>query len=271
MNDEINEMIVIPREEFENHDNPTPAMREVIDKLNRYGPRIDDDPYEDFNQFPEHSMYIKDMDGTVREKDSLDRRYPRPNIHQERIIKRIRNRQRGSGYDSEPNNRRIRINDKLSRMLHISIKLALINGFDDDGNLIDLSEKKVTDSDVKELILAALTPTKNLYGQDVFIKLLKKANVDPSLIVNEYMRKTLLSNNNHVQSSNIDIQNQQLPFLSAETDKDTRTTVQRSSVGLSRKRKSTSSKIKNKYLKKSPTNTNSYSLRINKWSKNGNR
>lgn len=83
--------------------------------------------------------------------------------------------------------------DKLNRIMKIFLKLASIKGYDIIGRVRDLSGNYLPDSNIINLINHSMTHGKLLLGQNEFISLLREANVEPDLIVNENIRVKLLN------------------------------------------------------------------------------
>ncbi|MDI9312885.1 MAG: hypothetical protein QM535_21930 [Limnohabitans sp.] len=82
---------------------------------------------------------------------------------------------------------------KMINLLRIMSRLANIHGYDENGKILDRSGKYMDQTDIAVLLLNAMSPGKLIIGEDEFIYLLKKANVNPDLILNENVRYKLLN------------------------------------------------------------------------------
>jgi hypothetical protein len=82
--------------------------------------------------------------------------------------------------------------DKLHKLLNIVLKIASVNGYDQNFRIYDANGSPITNSDIVVLLNNAVTPGKILYGENDFIRLLYEAQVNPQWIVNENVRNKLL-------------------------------------------------------------------------------
>ena len=82
---------------------------------------------------------------------------------------------------------------KILRQIKVILSLAKIGGYDDEGKIKDDYGNFIPNSDIATLLNYAMTPGRVMIGQDHFIKLLKKANVSPDLIINDNIRAKLIN------------------------------------------------------------------------------
>lgn len=80
-----------------------------------------------------------------------------------------------------------------ARELKLVWKIALAKGYDEYGRLIDSNGQVVANSDIGTLIGHALSHGRALVGENEFIQLLKRANVEPELILNENLKLKLIN------------------------------------------------------------------------------
>jgi hypothetical protein len=81
--------------------------------------------------------------------------------------------------------------DKLTRLLKIILKLANIEGYNQEGKIKTPSGDYLMHSDIVSLLNHAMTVGRVLIGEQEFIKLLYKAQIEPDLIVNENVKSKL--------------------------------------------------------------------------------
>ncbi|MDI9312030.1 MAG: hypothetical protein QM535_17585 [Limnohabitans sp.] len=106
-------------------------------------------------------------------------------------------------------------NIKLVNILQIISRLAMIKGYNENGNILGLNGDYLKNTDLVSLLLHSMSPGKILNGEIEFIDLLRKANISPLLILNETFRSKLLNNeiqNEKKENNNID------PFISINTE-----------------------------------------------------
>jgi len=82
--------------------------------------------------------------------------------------------------------------EKILRIIKIVLKLASVNGYDDEGR-VKGANGYISGSSLVVLLNYALSFGQPLIGELEFIRLLKEANVDPDLIVNENLKNKLLN------------------------------------------------------------------------------
>ena len=93
----------------------------------------------------------------------------------------------------EPRKRTVLSNtERLLRLIKIVLKLANVNGYDDEGRVRTKDGTIVSGSSVVVLLNHAMNYGQALIGENEFIQILKEAKVDPDLIVNENVRTKLL-------------------------------------------------------------------------------
>ncbi|RWR98555.1 hypothetical protein B4U79_09641, partial [Dinothrombium tinctorium] len=85
-------------------------------------------------------------------------------------------------------------NEKLLRMIKIVLRLASVNGYDDEGRIRSKKGIFIDKSNIITLLNHAMSIGHPLIGEQEFIELLREAKVDPSLIIHENV-KTKLANN----------------------------------------------------------------------------
>lgn len=100
-----------------------------------------------------------------------------------------------------------------SRELKLVLKIAFAKGYDENGRLIDSNGQVVANSDIGTLIGHALSHGKALVGESEFIQLLKRANVDPELILNENLKLKLV---NTAQPSSVKLDNEEIRVSTQE-------------------------------------------------------
>jgi hypothetical protein len=82
--------------------------------------------------------------------------------------------------------------EKLVNQIKIILKLAKIEGYDDNLRIKNEYGNYIENSNIINLLQNATISAKILVGQDSFIDLLFKAHVDPDLIVNENVKIKLI-------------------------------------------------------------------------------
>lgn len=82
--------------------------------------------------------------------------------------------------------------EKLAHLIRILIPLAQIRAFNEQGHLLSPDGSYNSKTNIADLLENLLEDGKLLTGQDEFIQLLTKANVDPKLIRNEMVRRKML-------------------------------------------------------------------------------
>lgn len=81
---------------------------------------------------------------------------------------------------------------RFGAIAQVVLKLALVDGYDKDGQLKDSAGKPLQGSSISDLLEHAFKSGKFLVGEKEFVDLLHKAQVEPALIVNENLRTKLL-------------------------------------------------------------------------------
>ena len=81
--------------------------------------------------------------------------------------------------------------DKLHKLLNIILRLARIDSYDLYGRLKLEDGTIIQNSDIGHLLQHAMMPGKVLIGEQEFIKLLFKAQVEPDMIINDNIRAQL--------------------------------------------------------------------------------
>ena len=85
-----------------------------------------------------------------------------------------------------------KIYDKPLRLIQVALQLALSGAYDQTLRIKDDSNNFISNTNIVDLLLKAMSPGKFLRGEDEFIALLARSNVDPDLLLNENMRVKLL-------------------------------------------------------------------------------
>jgi len=85
--------------------------------------------------------------------------------------------------------------------MRVISKVAMIRGYDDDGRILMENGRYMENSDIASLMFNAMSPGKLIIGEHEFINLLKKASVNPDLILNENIRYKLLNSSSSYMKS----------------------------------------------------------------------
>lgn len=91
---------------------------------------------------------------------------------------------------TEPRNKQIDP-QKQKDLMHIALKIAAIDGYDEDLRIKSSNGISLRDTDLVGLVQHCLTPMRNTKGLNEFIELLYRAGVEPDLISNSQVRKML--------------------------------------------------------------------------------
>ena len=86
--------------------------------------------------------------------------------------------------------------ERQSRILKIALKLANVNGFNENLNILDENGEFVQDSNLAKLLNITQTKIRNVKGMNELIKLFSVAQITPDLIVNEMVKQRLYEINN---------------------------------------------------------------------------
>ncbi|MDI9312900.1 MAG: hypothetical protein QM535_22005 [Limnohabitans sp.] len=97
------------------------------------------------------------------------------------------------GGNIEVKNFKDRYRQRMLNILKILSKLAIIQGYNEEGNIKNKDGAFMENSDITQLISHVMNNSKILKGEQEFIHLLLEAKVPPSLIVNENVRNKMLS------------------------------------------------------------------------------
>ena len=98
-----------------------------------------------------------------------------------------------------------KIYDKIHRFIKIILKLAKNVGYDSEFRIKLNTGKYLERSNVVDLLTHAMSMGKVLYGENEFIELLAKSDVEPDLIINENVKaklKEYLNKNSRIRNSN---------------------------------------------------------------------
>jgi hypothetical protein len=101
----------------------------------------------------------------------------------------------------------------MMNLLPIMSRLASINGYDDEGRIKDGNGDFMNKTDIAVLLLNAMSPGKIIIGEQEFITLLKTANVNPDLILNENVRSKLLNSSQTKAKSEAYVEPKRTPEL----------------------------------------------------------
>ena len=89
---------------------------------------------------------------------------------------------------------KFKIFDKIRRFCQVIMDLAENKSYDRNTLKIRKSDGSYLDkSNVVDLLIHAMSVGKVLYGEDEFIALLAKCNIDPDLIMNENVKTKLIN------------------------------------------------------------------------------
>lgn len=88
---------------------------------------------------------------------------------------------------------REKIFGKIHRLLKIIMKLAKIDGYDLNGRIRLSDGSYMERSSLVDLLTHAMSAGRIIIGEDAFIDLLKRANIEPELIINENVRAKLMA------------------------------------------------------------------------------
>jgi hypothetical protein len=83
--------------------------------------------------------------------------------------------------------------EKLTKQIQIILKIAKINGYDDNFRIKNENNQVIENSNIITLLQNVTTPSKVLIGQESFVNLLYKAGVEPDLISNENIKYRLIN------------------------------------------------------------------------------
>lgn len=87
-----------------------------------------------------------------------------------------------------------RISTKLREQIFLILRLASIGAYNGAGELRDTDGRFVPGTDIVKMIDHAFTPDKSAEGEDLFVKLLRSAKINPDSIVNKRMKDALIGN-----------------------------------------------------------------------------
>lgn len=107
----------------------------------------------------------------------------------------------GGGVDIEPVKKPANVIKRYARerqhkFLKIILRLAAINGYDEEGRIKLADGTYMSQSDIVALLQHALSPGRNISGMNEFIALLREAKVSPDLLINETVKSMLLGHSN---------------------------------------------------------------------------
>lgn len=110
--------------------------------------------------------------------------------------------------------------DKLAKIIKLILKLAKIDGYNDEGHIKSKNGSYLRNSDLARLFIQAMTPSRLFLGEDDFIYLLYEARIYPDEIINNnYKAKLskLYKNVSDIDQSKpkepIIIENEEPPYL----------------------------------------------------------
>lgn len=97
---------------------------------------------------------------------------------------------------------KFKIYDKIHRFIRIILKIAQSDGYDDSLRIKTRDGNFLEKTNIVDLLTHAMSIGKVLHGEEEFIALMAKANVDPDLILNENVKSKLLQYTNQRQKAN---------------------------------------------------------------------
>lgn len=92
----------------------------------------------------------------------------------------------------KPDKIKSKIYEKIHKFIKIILKLARNVGYDSDLRIKLSNGKYLEKSNIVDLLTHAMSVGKVLYGENDFIELLAKSDVDPDLVINDNVRLKLL-------------------------------------------------------------------------------
>ncbi|RWR99203.1 hypothetical protein B4U79_05222, partial [Dinothrombium tinctorium] len=98
------------------------------------------------------------------------------------------------------NNSKRNVIEKFENIIHIILKLSLIQGFNENGEIRNKFGSYLNGTSLHSLIKECLSENKVLNGENEFISLLVESNVNPDLIINEKIRQKMLSIKNSLKN-----------------------------------------------------------------------
>lgn len=124
---------------------------------------------------------------------------------------------------------------RMHNLLRVMMKIAFIQGYDEEGRIKDSNGEYMENTDIASLLLHAMSPGKLIIGEQQFVELLDKAGVNPDLILNENIRYKLLNVFNSLKSKNIEKIPEVIIESSNEVDRDIKPSVHSKNRGIKRK------------------------------------
>lgn len=88
---------------------------------------------------------------------------------------------------------KLKIYDKIHRFIQLSLQLANHKAYDEQNRIKTESGNYLEKSNLVDLLTQAMSPGKVLHGEQEFIALLSRCNVDPDLILNDNMKSKLIN------------------------------------------------------------------------------
>jgi len=229
--DPVEELVLVPQDRFSaQYPNPTPQMLAMIERLReREREKAEQEMYEHQNRQNEQierilnpqqhpPVELLDLDN-IELDDLLPQSNPQtggntfktdnmnnPPSSSSQIKNNDLNMRHTTGRPKGAKNKGVTIKERLIRAIQIASKLSLIKAYNYEGNILNKNGQYDPETNIYKLIELALQPTRRVKGIHDFIRLLKQANIDSNLIVNESI-KNLLENfnkNNELTSSQFD-------------------------------------------------------------------
>lgn len=81
--------------------------------------------------------------------------------------------------------------DKLLKIIKLILKLAKIEGYNEEGHIKSKNGGFASNSDLARLAIQAMTPSRLYFGEDDFINLLYEAKIYPEDIINDNYKAKL--------------------------------------------------------------------------------
>ena len=96
-------------------------------------------------------------------------------------------------HDEKSDKVKLKIYDKIHRFIKVILRLAKYDSYDDEYRIKSENGDYVKRSNIVDLLTNSMSPGKILHGEEEFISLLARANVDPELLLNENIKSKLLN------------------------------------------------------------------------------
>ena len=94
--------------------------------------------------------------------------------------------------------------DKVKRMIQVILKLAKIEGYDENGRIKAKNGIYLEKSNIINLLNYSMTIGSPLIGEYEFVELLKECKIDPNLIINEKIKSKLINDYDNTKITKIE-------------------------------------------------------------------